>query len=297
MYRGRRGFLSYLAKGAIGLAGVYVLSKIPLSYATGSGIQIGTGSVPNVNGVWESDEWDDAVQLPLKYLARKINDKGQAFLRLKHNYDGTNLSDARLFGIGDILSDDGSIQSKDLIGGGFLSFNVDSNDDGSVNLTTPDPADYHFLIDSYDGKNYLCEALNGWNADSFTKGANKAVGASTIGVSPNSNVNHRMIEFSLPLEPILKYAPSDQGGNRVIGFQVFAVDSYNNALSLFQGVDQLGNLTFGAIPLPEPGEVLLPASLAITSYAATRYSKDKRRLSRRNFLGISALEKLKKHLS
>jgi hypothetical protein len=291
MNRTRRKALATFSKAAV-LGGVlYGLSKIPIGSAAESGIQVGTGSIPSTDGIWENGEWDDAVQVTLSSYIQQVNDKAQAFMRFKHNYDGTNLSDARLYGIGDILSDDGSqFTDQGQKYYGYLAFSFDSNNDGGLNVSG-DPADYHFLIDSYDGKNYLCEALNDWNADSFTKGANKAVGASTIGTSPNSNVNHRMIEFSLPLEPILRYGPKDQNGNYVVGFNAFASDSYGNQIGILHE-SQLAQLIFGATPLPESGDILLPASLALTSYVASRWNK--KRLSRRVFLGISVLERLTK---
>jgi hypothetical protein len=245
-------------------------SSEPRVFAQTTEIDVGPAAViPVVDGVWSVSEWENDTSQ--ESLAHSYFGKGQcvADLRLKHTYTGNNSPDARLYGLLDVITDNGSKwfdQSFGTYRYGEVTMSIDSGNDGDMNGSD----DYVVYLHTSDGQTVVIDGLGQHVNDVTTS----SIAATKIGTSPNSSTNHRIWEFSLPLAPILKYA-RNQNGLTTIGFNVYATDSNGNGSALY---DRLGPITITLLPVPEGIEPLIPVGIAALLLRA--YSKRRNSISK-----------------
>jgi len=208
-------------------------------------IPVGLANVkPSVDGLWKTGEWDDAVESNVSYVSSNGNyvpsQISQAFVRLKH--DGTNL-----YGIVDVPTDTGPAINKDA--SVIVSFNgpwtgtddtvlAASDQNGNITLTSP----------TYTASIYI---------------------AQNVGVSPHSDVNHRVWEFELPIKYLIQQPTKEPPK---IGFQLGVTDWHKNSHWLLPPNEQLNGpfaqLQFGNTVLPENVSLLLPLMFLMTCLLA-----------------------------
>jgi hypothetical protein len=220
---------------------------------TVSEVTVGTASIkPGIDGQWRQGEWNSAIEYVLTG-GSSTPIKATAYLRMMH--DAHNL-----YGIIDAPSDNGATY-------------VNANGDTSWGAVLF--AFYYgaFLNPNNQTQLYTLFALN----TNQTKIVNVGVycrcpgedpnrissysqAATTLSVTPHSNTNHRVWEFSLPIFPYVITTSLDQ--NPMIGFDVTVIDSTGNQLSLVT-LAQHAELTFVSTPVPETlsGQVMLPVAL------------------------------------
>lgn len=244
----------YAAVGVVALRYLgYLASAIPKVFA--SDIVVGTGTTPDIDGEWGDKEWDDAIDYELPIL-KNVNDKGKAYTRFKHD-------DSNLYFIIDVVS---NLQSDNYDGSYLIAF--DPNNDG---FSKSDPNDQGFVDHSL--------------AFEVPKFGFKQVGK--YGTSPHSDISHLIREYSVSMDWLTKIAPTNQNGQKVIGYDAIVLDAKNNWMGFLDmaplsETQPLAQMTFQDIPTPESTGLVLPLGIAVAIfglYSKRRYenSKSKRK--------------------
>jgi len=247
---------------------VYALSglAVPLGKVEAQDYDIlcGLAAVtPTIDGAWSSAEWNDANQEQLTSYSTQGNAPGEVYVRLKHD-------DSRLHVLVDSVSDDGSSWTENgkSYSGNFI-MGIDGNNDGKLTVTPPyDENDYGLILSTAGGKVTLADLYD----KIFPSHANvvsQMQGASTIGTSPNSNVNHRIYELSVPLDPLIKNAPKTSDNQPIVGIEFYVVDPHHNVMSFRPANQPLKRMKISSTAVPEGIESVLPiALLAVFGFAA-----------------------------
>jgi hypothetical protein len=207
---------------------------------------------PDIDGVWQLNEWNDANELQLSPC------NGEAYMSLKHDKSS-------LFGIVDVVSDNGSTWMECSKGpyDGVAIFTFDADNDGTA-VFTQGGRTYEV------GFNQLWPNIT-FVSDSALSFKSRISVAVMLGPSPHNSTNHRIYEFSIPLQPLTSYAPLENGTS-VIGFNLLvqynkgndAICNITNAtLGPGKGPASLAELYFGLIVVPENIDLIMPLMFAL----------------------------------
>jgi len=199
---------------------------------------------PNIDGVWEPNEWNNANELQLTQTATSggVTCKGGVYLRLTHD-------NSSLFGLVDVVVDDGSewtVGNKTYVGS--ISFLFDGNNDGG--FQSDDKGDY--VVGFSPG--HTGAAL--WSK-SFSNFSSRVLAGISLGPSPHSQIRHRIYEFSIPVQPLIKYAQL-QNGEPVIGFELIVAYASYGLCELVGSSGAPARLVFGPIVVAENVDLIMP---------------------------------------
>jgi hypothetical protein len=213
---------------------------------------------PSIDGVWRTGEWDDANEYYFSYVYSTVYGIAQAYLRCK--YDNSSL-----YWLIDVPSDNGSAytsEGKNYTGN--LAIFLDLNMDG---LSTNDKADPEFIISSIANETAISYSANEPSWSSQVNAAQK------LGSSQHANKVHRIYEISMPLQPLLQYGEhSSPDSLPAINVALSVRDSFGNGLGLV-GPPYLSELDFGARPVPENIEPVIPLALVVLLMGLYTYSR------------------------
>ena len=215
---------------------------------------------PKIDGVWSPGEWDDANEYYFSYVYSTVYGMAEAYLRCKYD-------DSSLYLLVDVPSDNGStFMSEGKNYTANLAISLDLNMDG---LSTSDKADPEFII--YSNANVTTVTFSA-NEPSWSS---QIIVAQKLGSSPHESKPHRIYEISMPLQSLLEYGEHSYPDNLPdINIALSVRDSFGNGLGLV-GPPYLSELDFGARPVPENIEPLLP--LALVALIVGFYKHRKRR--------------------
>jgi hypothetical protein len=207
---------------AVGI--VAMLGPLHSGYApttTGSpSLIVGTAAVrPDIDGVWQASEWNDAVEARLALYSKQVNNKGEVYVRLKHDNNS-------LYGLIDAVSDNGStwIDDGNTVTGSAQMF-FDGNNNGFIDLG--DKNDFVLVISPNDKGKGLYVQFQSLDGANFTT---QALVDDELGPSPHSSASHRVYEISVPMKLITGGTQGTQ--SKTIGFNIGVQDSYQNLLTL-----------------------------------------------------------------
>ena len=213
---------------------------------------------PSIDGVWKTGEWDDANEYYFSYVYSTVYGMAQAYLRCK--YDNSSL-----YWLIDVPSDNGSAytsEGKNYTGN--LAIFLDLNLDG---LSTSDKADPEFIISSFANETAISYSANEPSWSSQVNAAQK------LGSSPHAVKPHRIYEISMPLQPLLQYGEHSSPDNLpAINIELSVRDSFGNGLGLV-GPPYLSELDFGARPVPENLEPVIPLALVVLLVGLYKHRK------------------------
>jgi len=206
---------------------------------------------PSIDGLWEPNEWNDAneLQLTQKPSSAGANQTcdGGVYLRMKHD-------DSSLYGIIDAVTDFGAswtVGNQTYEGSATFLFNGDN--DG--------------MFQSNDMSDYIVGFSPGVTgaslvSKSFSNFSSQIVAGISAWSSPHSSNLHRIYTFSIPIQPLIKYAPL-QSGEPVIGFELIVVYSSIGVCDLMGSSTLPAELIFSSIPVPENVGLIMPLALVL----------------------------------
>jgi hypothetical protein len=207
---------------------------------------------PDIDGRWESNEWVYSNELQLTRTPASAASEGdicdgEVYLRMTHD-------NSSLFGIIDVDSDFGAtwqVGNTTYIGSATFLFN--GNNDG---IFQNDVSDYVVgLSPGYTNASVY--------STSFSAYASQVVAAVSGWTSPHSSLPHRIYEFSIPLKPLIKYAPIESG-EPVIGFDLIVVYGKQGVCDVMGRSTLPAELIFSPIAVPENVDLLLPLFVCLT---------------------------------
>lgn len=244
------------AKVLTALGGLYLIKTLfPRVYAQSSRPTFiaGSGSAASIDGACSTGEWDDANEYPASHYDTKINDKGEAYFRVKHD-------SSKVYMLFDVPSDTRPTGATGKGSGGINLFLDRKNDEGFMELDD----------------NVLLAGITEENG-AFTGAGNIAMTYSQkLGPSPHSSTPHRIWEFEDDLDLFTKNAPKGQDGSPTVGFWFSLFDSYGNEMAPCP-ITSFPQINFAPYPVSEGIELLLPVTLAAL-FAV--YSKRRNNLQR-----------------
>jgi hypothetical protein len=128
---------------------------------------------------------------------------------------------------------------------------INGDNDGTFQLN--DKSDYVIgFSPGYTTASYVSK--------SFSNFSSQVVAGIALGPSPHSSARHRIYEFSVPLQPLIEYAPL-QNGEPVIGFELIVVYSRNGLCDVMGSSTLPAELIFSPIAVPENLDLILPLAL------------------------------------
>jgi hypothetical protein len=234
-------------------------SQISTTISSPRSLVVGIAVVkPSIDGVWKTGEWDDANEYYFSYVYSTVYGIAEAYLRCK--YDNSSL-----YLLIDVPSDNGSAYTS---GGmnytGNLAIFLDLNMNG---LSTSDKADPEFIIYSISNETTVSYSANepSWSS--------QVIAAQKLGSSPHAIRPHRIYEISMPLQPLLQYGEHSSPENLpAINIELSVRDSFGNGLGLV-GSPYLSELDFGARPVPENLEPVIPLVLVVLLVGLYKHRK------------------------
>ena len=163
-------------------------------------------------------------------------------MRLTHD-------DSSLYGIVDVDSDFGATWN---VGNktyeGSITFLFDGNNDGM--FQSNDKSDYVVgFSPGYTGASVFSK--------SFSNFSSQVAAGISVWSSPHSSLPHRIYEFSIPLQPLIKYAPIENE-EPVIGFELIVVYYSQGVCDVMGSSTVPGELIFSPIPVPENLNLIMP---------------------------------------
>jgi hypothetical protein len=203
---------------------------------------------PTIDGVWQPGEWDDANEYRFSSVFYYVNGMGEAYVRCKHD-------NASLYWLIDVPSDSGATYTtggQNYTGNAAFSFDRDMK---AMNRT--DPADLGFDITASGNSTLLTFIFNkpAWYS--------QVNATQQLGGSPHSSKLHRVYEISMPLAPLLQYNKTAQPDNLpAVDLDLTVTDGYGNKLDV-SWPPYISVLEFGAIPVPETVNPLIPLASAM----------------------------------
>jgi len=234
---------------------------------------VGTGVVPSIDGVWHTEIWNEAVELPVAYS--NITSIQPAYVRLMHD-------ESWLYFIYDVPFD----TTKPSTSTSELPFIVLVFDGKAMGFNATDPNDAEIVSEvtstgqtavNYVGSNYpnyhpyLGQVIN------------QVTIVQTLGSSPHSSVPHRIWEGKLPLEPIIKNSPKDPDDQSpIIGFNTEVQDALGNweQLQPLSKTYSIALLEIAPYPVPENLNLITPLLLTISILAAYGIKRNRNRALR-----------------
>jgi hypothetical protein len=263
----RRKLLETVGKGAVGLAGIYVLSKIPAASAQVTEIDVGTLQVPvTFDGQIVQSEWDNDT-IPY-YPSWTVGNLCNFVFRAKYDPIYTYMA----------------LYAPNLSGPRYTELDFDPKMTGS-------------LLAGADGVTNLALApsTNGWYESPVFPVTGQKLSGTPISELfkrgtdydwAGSYFNGMQLEFKFKNDILMKNAKNNE-----INFNASVLDnpSATTDAAAFSG-NGYTPMVFTSEPIPEFGaeDVALFASLGLGAVATTKLAKQN--MSRRDFLGVSALE-------
>jgi hypothetical protein len=242
------------------LAIIFLMSRLPAANSQLTGVHIVASTAvvkPSIDGLWQTGEWDDANEYQYSYAYFQVNLSAEAYVRCKHD-------NASLYWLIDVPSDNGSVYVKgEQKWTGTAAFSFDTDMDG---ISQIDPADLGFVTTT-SGNGTSLNFL--YNKPTWSSQINAA---QQLGVSPHSSKLHRVYEISMPFESLLQYN-ARVDNLPAIYVDLTVTDSYGNGLDL-SWPPHISVLEFGAIPIPENIEPLIPLVLAILTLISCLHRKN-----------------------
>jgi len=204
---------------------------------------------PDIDGRWEQNEWNNSNELQLtrkpSSVGPSVTCDGEAYLRLVHD-------SSSLFGILDADADFGSTWTAgNMTYRGSITFLFDGNNDG--------------MFQAGDKSDYVVGFSPGFTGDSvfsksFSNFSSQVVARIGWWVSPHSSLPHRIYEFSIPLKPLIEYAPL-QNGEPVVGFELIVVYSGSGLCDVMGSSTVPAELIFSPMAVPENLDLIMPLAL------------------------------------
>ena len=265
------------------------LNQLPFAYAqSGTEYHVGTpatlengkSNIPKMDGIYNMtlmkafdengrviwvDEWNDSVKIPLPVKSNLFptNLTGYAYLLLKKN-------DTHLMFLYDFITDltkKGTEAASDLVG-----FFFDTDNSGGC----PTRKDYNICLETQRPfHKFLYKGVNcAWKLVSTSPAVVYSAG---LGVSPNSDVPHKIVEGAIQM----KYVIDPESGQNIVGFLGSVRDGDRILMRTSDiGITDLDNfdkLLFvpNVVPEFQYAGLILPASLASSLYLLRKRRRER----------------------